>query len=155
MLLGRFENSETPEAHIVLTDFNFGSCKMVNGITRLESRFYGRRSKVNALQKVRNVCLSADDAERAELVTFVPDDIDWEDELRMTIESRAGFSPDALSGMEANLRFVGPETVESKIFGRLSAWQNWIFQRPNAVGDKGALVLYGTGERAQFQKDRV
>lgn len=155
MLLGRFENSETPEAHIVLTDFNFGSCKMVNGITRLESRFYGRRSKVNALQKVRNVCLSADDAERAELVTFVPDDIDWKDELRMTIESRAGFSPDALSGMEANLRFVGPETVESKIFARLSAWQNWIFQRPNAVGDKGALVLYGTGERAQFQKDRI
>jgi len=94
-------------------------------------------------------------AEQAGLVTFIPDDIDWHDELRIVLEARAGFSPDALSGMEANLRFPGPETMESKIFSRLSAWQNWIFQRPNAVGDKGALVLYGSGERAQFHKQRV
>jgi benzoyl-CoA-dihydrodiol lyase len=94
-------------------------------------------------------------AEQLGLVTFTPDDIDWEDELRIAIESRAVFSPDALSGMEANLRFVGPETIESKIFSRLSAWQNWIFQRPNAVGEDGALSLYGSGERPKFQKGRV
>ena len=94
-------------------------------------------------------------AESLGLVTFIPDDIDWEDELRITLEARASYSPDALTGMEANLRFAGPETMESKIFSRLSAWQNWIFQRPNAVGEKGALVLYGSGRRANFNKQRV
>jgi benzoyl-CoA-dihydrodiol lyase len=155
MLLGQFEFSEKADATIILTDFNFGPCKMVNNITRLESRFFGRDLKLKAIKENCYTPLKAPEAETLELVTFIPDDIDWEDELRMTIESRVGFSPDALSGMEANLRFVGPETIESKIFSRLSAWQNWIFQRPNAVGDKGALVLYGTGERAQFKKERV
>jgi len=155
MLLGQFEFSEKTDATITLTDFNFGPCKMVNGITRLESRFFGRDLKLKTIKENCHTPLKAPEAETLGLVTFVPDDIDWEDELRMTIESRVGFSPDALSGMEANLRFVGPETIESKIFSRLSAWQNWIFQRPNAVGDKGALVLYGTGERAQFKKERV
>ena len=89
------------------------------------------------------------------LVTFIPDDIDWEDEIRLALEERASFSPDALTGMEASLRFGGPETMESKIFGRLSAWQNWIFQRPNASGDQGALQLYGTGAKIQFDKGRV
>jgi benzoyl-CoA-dihydrodiol lyase len=89
------------------------------------------------------------------LVTFIPDDIDWEDEIRIILEARASYSPDALTGMEANLRFAGPETMESKIFSRLSVWQNWIFQRPNAVGEEGALVLYGTGRRANFNKQRV
>jgi benzoyl-CoA-dihydrodiol lyase len=88
-------------------------------------------------------------------VTFIPDDIDWEDEIRMALEERARFSPDALTGMEANLRFVGPETMETKIFARLSAWQNWIFQRPNAVGEKGALSLFGSGQRAELNKGRV
>ena len=155
MLLGQFEFSEKTDATITLTDFNFGPCKMVNGVTRLESRFFGRDLKLKTIKENCYTPLKALEAETLELVTFIPDDIDWEDELRMTIESRVGFSPDALSGMEANLRFVGPETLESKIFSRLSAWQNWIFQRPNAVGDKGALVLYGTGERAQFKKERV
>ena len=99
--------------------------------------------------------LAASSADALGLVTFTPDDIDWQDELRMVIEARAGFSPDALSGMEASLRFPGPETMESKIFSRLSVWQNWIFQRPNAVGEHGALVLYGSGQRPQFQKRRV
>ena len=120
-----------------------------------DSSLFGQNLKLDAIKENCYTPLKASEAEILELVTFIPDDIDWEDELRMTIESRVGFSPDALSGMEANLRFVGPETIESKIFSRLSAWQNWIFQRPNAVGDKGALVLYGTGERAQFKKERV
>ena len=94
-------------------------------------------------------------ADEAGLVTFIPDDIDWEDEVRIVIEERASFSPDGLTGLEANLRFAGPETMETKIFGRLSAWQNWIFQRPNAAGPEGALKLYGTGQRSEFDKKRV
>ena len=88
-------------------------------------------------------------------MTFIPDDIDWEDEIRLTIEERAAFSPDSLTGMEASLRFGGPETMETKIFGRLTAWQNWIFQRPNAVGEQGALRVYGSGRRSEFDKRRV
>ena len=99
--------------------------------------------------------LNSQSAHDLGLVTFIPDDIDWEDEVRMALEERASFSPDALTGMEASLRFGGPETIESKIFGRLSAWQNWIFQRPNASGDQGALQLYGTGTKTQFDKGRV
>ena len=95
------------------------------------------------------------DAESLGLVTFAPDDIDWEDEVRVAIEERASFSPDALTGMEASLRFAGPETLETKIFGRLSAWQNWIFQRPNAVGEEGALKVYGSGQKATYKKLRV
>ena len=99
--------------------------------------------------------LDAEAAGEAGLVTFTPDDIDWDDEVRIALEERAAFSPDALTGMEASLRFAGPETIESKIFARLSAWQNWIFQRPNAVGDRGALQVYGTGQRAEFDRRRV
>ncbi len=99
--------------------------------------------------------LDAQAADDLGLVTFIPDDIDWEDEIRLAIEERASFSPDALTGMEASLRFAGPETLETKIFGRLSAWQNWIFQRPNAVGPEGALKLFGTGKRASFDENRV
>jgi len=128
---------------------------MVNELTRLESRFYGQKELLTAVEESTLNRLDPKTAEELGLVTFTPDDIDWEDELRIAIESRAVFSPDALSGMEANLRFVGPETIESKIFSRLSAWQNWIFQRPNAVGEDGALSLYGSGERPKFQKGRV
>ncbi len=99
--------------------------------------------------------LDAEAAEKLGLVTFIPDDIDWEDEIRIAVEERASFSSDALTGMEANLRFAGPETMETKIFGRLSAWQNWVFQRPNATGEEGALKLYGTGRQAKFDRKRV
>ena len=155
MLTGQFENDEVPPAKIALHPANFGRYAMVNGISRLEARFLDDAATLARLAAASKQMLDATAADELGLVTFTPDDIDWADELRIAIEARAGFSPDALSGMEANLRFPGPETMESKIFSRLSAWQNWIFQRPNAVGEKGALVLYGTGERAQFQKRRV
>jgi benzoyl-CoA-dihydrodiol lyase len=155
MLLGQFEDDDTPEATIALSAMNFGPCQMVNGITRLQARFLDDAETWDALQARVGERMNAQTADEAGLVTFIPDDIDWEYEVRIAIESRAGFSPDALTGMEANLRFPGPETMESKIFSRLSAWQNWIFQRPNAVGANGALVLYGTGDRPQFQKHRV
>ena len=155
MLLGQFEEDDRPEALIILTEFNFGSLRMVNELTRLESRFYRQKGLLTTVEENILNRLDSKTAEQLGLVTFTPDDIDWEDELRIAIESRAVFSPDALSGMEANLRFVGPETIESKIFSRLSAWQNWIFQRPNAVGEDGALSLYGSGERPKFQKGRV
>lgn len=155
MLEGSFEGSNLAPAEIGLTETNFGVLPMVNGLSRLESRFFGDDG---ALAKVRDLVGHALEAEAAEalgLVTFAPDDLDWEDEVRVAVEGRAGFSPDALSGMEANLRFAGPETVESKIFSRLSAWQNWIFQRPNAVGEEGALKLFGTGNQARFDRKRV
>jgi len=155
MLQGQFEGDETPPPTLSMSPLNFGRYRMVNGITRLEARFINEPDAVASLRAMDSVALDAEAAEAAGLVTFIPDDIDWDDELRIAIEARAGFSPDALSGMEANLRFPGPETMESKIFSRLSAWQNWIFQRPNAVGEKGALVLYGSGERPQFNKHRV
>ena len=155
MLSGQFENDQAPPATVALSELNFGRYAMVNGITRLEARY---QHDLDAISDLRTSIAEPLEAERAMelgLVTFIPDDIDWEEELRILIEARAGFSPDALTGMEANLRFPGPETMESKIFARLSAWQNWIFQRPNAVGEKGALVLYGTGERPRFQKRRA
>lgn len=155
MLAGQFEDDEAPPATVSLSELNFGCYAMVNGITRLEARF---QHELDAISDLRTSIAEPLEAERAMelgLVTFIPDDIDWEEELRIVIEARAGFSPDALTGMEANLRFPGPETMESKIFARLSAWQNWIFQRPNAIGEKGALVLYGTGQRPRFQKRRA
>ncbi|MDA0823538.1 MAG: 2,3-epoxybenzoyl-CoA dihydrolase [Proteobacteria bacterium] len=155
MLDGEYEGESSPPARIVLTEMNFGPYPMVNGITRITSRFLNNPEKISALHTQTGNSLDAQAAEHAGLVTFTPDDIDWDDEIRLTIESRASFSPDALTGMEANLRFGGPETMESKIFSRLSAWQNWIFQRPNAVGDNGALVLYGTGSRPDYNKQRV
>jgi benzoyl-CoA-dihydrodiol lyase len=128
---------------------------MVNGLTRLESRFLGDPHRVDELKRRIGEDLDARAAAEAGLVTFTPDDIDWADEVRIAVEERAAFSPDALTGMEASLRFGGPETVESKIFARLSAWQNWIFQRANAVGERGALRVYGTGQRPEFDRRRT
>ena len=155
MLLGSFEGDDAPPATVALSTLNLDHYHMVNGITRLAARFRHDHQALAALADRIGQPLQAEQACALGLVTFTPDDIDWEDELRILIEARAGFSPDALSGMEANLRFPGPETMESKIFARLSTWQNWIFQRPNAVGKQGALVVYGTGERPRFGKRRV
>ena len=142
-------------AAIRLSGMNFGAYPMVNGLSRLGSRFLGAPGQVDDLKGRIGRDLDAAAAAEAGLVTFTPDDIDWDDEVRVAIEARAAFSPDALTGMEASLRFAGPETLESKIFARLSAWQNWIFQRPNAVGPKGALKVYGSGERSEFDRRRV
>ena len=155
MLDGIFEGSNAPAATIRLTGMNFGPLTMSNGLTRLEHRFLGEPENINQARQRIGEDLVAEDADDLGLVTFIPDDIDWEDEVRIAIEERASYSPDALTGMEASLRFAGPETMETKIFGRLSAWQNWIFQRPNAVGEHGALKLYGSGKKSQFDKRRV
>jgi benzoyl-CoA-dihydrodiol lyase len=155
MLDGVLEGDAGKPAALRLTGMNFGAYPMVNGLTRLASRFLGEPERALHLKSRVGEDLEAAAAAEAGLVTFVPDDIDWEDEVRIGIEARAAFSPDALTGMEASLRFGGPETLESKIFSRLSAWQNWIFQRPNAVGDKGALRVYGTGQRSEFDRRRV
>jgi benzoyl-CoA-dihydrodiol lyase len=155
MLDGAREGDGRPAAAIRLTGMNFGAYPTVNGLTRLQSRFLDEAGRVDDLKGRTGEDLDAAAAAEAGLVTFTPDDIDWEDEVRIAIEERAAFSPDALTGMEASLRFGGPETLESKIFARLSAWQNWIFQRPNAVGPKGALKVYGTGERGDFDRRRV
>ena len=139
---------------IQLSAMNGGVYPMSNGLSRLGARFYGEPGRIiDAL--AHDGPFDAEAALEAGLVTFAPDDIDWDDEVRQAIEGRAALSPDALTGMEANLRFVGPETMETKIFGRLSAWQNWIFQRPNAVGPKGALTAYGTADRAEFDYGRT
>ena len=155
MLEGSFEDSEEPAPVIIPTSMNFGSLPMCNGLTRLETRFYNQQEDLEKIQSSLGKPLDAEQALDLGLVTFIPDDIDWEDEVRLAIEERSSFSPDALTGMEASLRFPGPETLETKIFGRLSAWQNWIFQRPNAVGEEGALKLYGTGKQANYAKERV
>jgi benzoyl-CoA-dihydrodiol lyase len=139
---------------IALSGMNAGPLVMSNGLTRLATRFYGEPARVTAALAHEGP-FDPDAARDHGLVTFTPDDMDWDDEVRLAIESRAALSPDALTGMEANLRFVGPETMETKIFGRLSAWQNWIFQRPNAVGPKGALTSYGTSDRAEFDFGRT
>ena len=150
MLDGTLRDDEEPAA-VRLTGMNFGPLPMVNGLTRAEGRFLD----IDELEEHTGRNLDAEAAHELGLVTFIPDDIDWEDEVRLALEERASFSPDALTGMEANLRFGGPETLESKIFGRLSAWQNWIFQRPNASGSQGALQAYGTGARAEFDRRRA
>jgi benzoyl-CoA-dihydrodiol lyase len=155
MLDGEYAGDPRPSATICLTALNFGSYPMVNGISRLASRFLSAPQQSDALRSQIGEALDAAAAVRFGLVTFTPDDIDWDDEVRIALESRASFSPDALTGLEANLRFAGPETIESKIFARLSAWQNWIFQRPNAVGENGALVRYGSGTRPDYSKQRV
>ncbi|WP_410564101.1 2,3-epoxybenzoyl-CoA dihydrolase [Amycolatopsis sp. cmx-4-61] len=148
------EDSED-RASIELTDANFGAFPMGNGLTRLEARFYGDDDHLAWLAREKNRELSAAEALELGLVTDAPDDLDWEDEIRIALEGRASLSPDALTGMEANHRFVGPETIETKIFGRLAAWQNWIFTRPNASGPEGALRRYGTGQKAVFDRKRV
>jgi benzoyl-CoA-dihydrodiol lyase len=137
---------------IALSHLNQGSLPTWTGMSRLAQRFLGEPARAD---QAVGEALDARSALKAGLVTFAPDDIDWEDEVRLAIEERASLSPDALTGMEASLRFAGPETMETKIFGRLSAWQNWIFQRPNAVGERGALTLYGKPERAKFSWSRT
>jgi benzoyl-CoA-dihydrodiol lyase len=139
---------------IQLSKMNGGPLPMSNGLTRLQARFYGTPEQVDEVL-AHDGPFDPTEAADAGLVTFAPDSIDWDDEVRLAVESRAAMSPDALTGMEANLRFVGPETMETKIFGRLTAWQNWIFQRPNAVGPKGALTSYGTSDRAEFDFNRT
>ncbi|MBN9041906.1 MAG: benzoyl-CoA-dihydrodiol lyase [Rhizobiales bacterium 62-47] len=155
MLVGQRDGDNRAPPAIVLNAMNFGPYPMSHGLTRLQSRFQADPSDVDTAQAKIGEALDAESAEELGLVTFALDDIDWDDEVRVFFEERTSFSPDSLTGMEANLRFVGPETMESKIFSRLTAWQNWIFQRPNAVGENGALRRYGTGERAQFDMTRV
>jgi benzoyl-CoA-dihydrodiol lyase len=155
MLLGRRDGDNKPPATIALTDANFGAYPMANGLARLASRFLANPADVEAARAERGKMLDAEAALRLGLITFALDDIDWDDEVRVFLEERASFSPDSLTGLEANLRFAGPETMESKIFARLTAWQNWIFQRPNAVGEEGALKRYGTGQKPVFDTRRV
>ena len=155
MMLDEFDGDNRPLAAVTLSDGNFGSYPMGNDLTRLETRFLGTPEQVEKLKSSIGEALEAEDAEELGLVTYAYDDIDWEDEVRLFMEERASFSPDAMTGMEANLRFAGPETMETRIFGRLTAWQNWIFQRPNAVGDEGALQRYGTGVRGKYNMERV
>jgi benzoyl-CoA-dihydrodiol lyase len=155
MLTGTREGDELPKAKIRLTDMNFGPLPMGNGISRLESRFLGDPAHAVKLRTSIGQDLTTSMAAELGLVGFTPDDIDWDDEVRLALESRAAFSPDAMTGLEASLRFAGPETMETKIFARLSAWQNWIFQRPNATGENGALKLYGTGKRPAFDPRRT
>jgi benzoyl-CoA-dihydrodiol lyase len=155
MLDGQRDGDNRPPAAVRLSGLNFGPLPMGNGLARLQTRFLDAPKAVARAAGSRDRDLLAGDAGALGLVTFTPDDIDWEDEVRIAVEARASFSPDALTGMEANLRMAGPETLETKIFGRLSAWQNWIFQRPNAVGEEGALKLYGTGRKPDFKRERV
>jgi benzoyl-CoA-dihydrodiol lyase len=154
MLDGPLEDSDAI-ATLRVTTSNNGWFPMSNGLSRLASRFWQRNDALKVAVEQIGVDLDAQGALRAELITFGPDDIDWADDVRIALEERASFSPDALTAMEANFRFVGPETIETKIFARLSAWQNWIFQRPNAVGPEGALHRYGTGSRPTYDKKRV
>jgi len=155
MLIGLREGDNEPAASIALSDVNFGAYPMSNGLTRLECRFLATPENVERARAVRGKMLDAEAAQELGLVTFALDDIDWDDEVRVFLEERASFSPDGLTGLEANLRFAGPETMESKIFARLTAWQNWIFQRPNAIGEEGALKRYGTGQKPVFDTKRV
>lgn len=155
MMEDEFEGDNRPIATITLSPDNFGTYPMGNGLTRLETRFLGEDTRVDELKDKIGDAMEASDAEKNGLVTMILDDIDWEDEVRIFLEERASFSPDAMTGMEANLRFAGPETMETRIFGRLTAWQNWIFNRPNAVGSNGALQRYGTGVRGEYNLERV
>ena len=155
MLIGSRQGDNRAPPSIELSAMNFGPYPMSHGLTRLQSRFQADPSDLERARGSIGKALDAGEAEALGLVTFALDDIDWDDEIRVFFEERASFSPDSLTGMEANLRFVGPETMESKIFARLTAWQNWIFQRPNAVGEDGALRRYGSGQKAQFDMTRV
>jgi len=152
---GEFEGDNRAPAAITLSAANFVPYPMSNDLTRLKTRFLGEPSKIDELALRQGDALEAEEANALGLVTFIFDEVDWDDEVRIFLEERASFSPDAMTGMEANLRFPGPETMETRIFGRLTAWQNWIFQRPNAVGEVGALKRYGTGKRGEFDMRRV
>jgi benzoyl-CoA-dihydrodiol lyase len=147
-------NDPNRPVHLQLSEMNARPLPMSHGLTRLQCRFLADEKKAQAALAVREP-IDAEQADELGLVTFAPDEIDWEDELRVAVEERASLSPDALTGMEASLRFAGPESMETKIFGRLSAWQNWIFTRPNATGDEGALSLYGRPERPVFDWRRT
>jgi benzoyl-CoA-dihydrodiol lyase len=155
MLSGGLPGDNRPPATVALTPLNFGAYPMSNGLSRLATRFLGEPESVDKAKARSGEPLQAEDCESLGLVTSAPDHIDWEDEVRIFLEERSSFSADGLTGMEANLRFAGPETMETKIFGRLTAWQNWIFQRPNAAGAEGALKRYGTGVKANFNPERV
>jgi benzoyl-CoA-dihydrodiol lyase len=155
MLIGAREGDNRPPASIILGPANFGFYPMGNGLTRLQSRFLGEPESLTRAKTKIGVPVEGKEAMETGLVTLAFEDFDWEDELRVMLEARTSFSPDALTGMEQNLRFAGPETTETKIFGRLTAWQNWIFQRANAIGEKGALKLYGSGVQPTFEKERV
>jgi len=150
------DSSAAAPAALVLGESNFGMLPMGNGLSRLATRFLGDPSHLDGELRARiGSPLDAAEALRLGLVTAAPDEIDWDDEVRLALEERASYSPDALTGMEANLRFAGPETMETKIFARLTAWQNWVFSRPNAAGPDGALRRYGTGQRPRFDRTRV
>jgi len=155
MLSGSFQGDNRPPATLTLSALNFGAYPMSNDLSRLATRFLGEPGSVDKAKAETGKPLSAEDCESLGLVTSVLDHIDWDDEVRIFLEERASFSADGLTGMEANLRFGGPETMETKIFGRLTAWQNWIFQRPNAAGAEGALKRYGSGVKANFNPERV
>lgn len=155
MLIGTREGDNRPPAAITLGRANFGLYPMGNGLTRLQTRFLGEPEALATAERKIDLPVEGKEAFELGLVTLAFEDFDWDDELRILLEERASFSPDAMTGMEANLRFAGPETMETKIFGRLSAWQNWIFQRPNAIGEHGALKLYGSGIQPTFEKERV
>ncbi len=155
MLVGAREGDNREPAAIVLGHVNFGLYPMGNGLTRLQTRFLGEPDTLKTAQSKIGIALEAEAADELGLITAAYESFDWDDELRVMLEERASFSPDAMTGMEANLRFAGPETMETKIFGRLTAWQNWIFQRPNAIGEQGALKLYGSGVSPTFNKERV
>jgi benzoyl-CoA-dihydrodiol lyase len=155
MLIGTREGDNRKPAAITLGQANFGIYPMGNGLTRLETRFLGEPKTLETLKGKIGQPVEGEEAAELGLVTAAYEDFDWDDELRVMLEERTSFSPDAMTGMEANLRFAGPETMETKIFGRLTAWQNWIFQRPNAIGEQGALKLYGSGVSPTFKKDRV
>jgi benzoyl-CoA-dihydrodiol lyase len=155
MLIGSRQGDNRPPPSLQLSAMNFGPYPMSHGLTRLQSRFQADPSDVERAEATIGTTLDAEEAEELGLITFALDDIDWDDEIRVFFEERASFSPDSLTGMEANLRFVGPETMESKIFARLTAWQNWIFQRPNAVGEDGALRRYGSGQKPKYDMTRV
>jgi benzoyl-CoA-dihydrodiol lyase len=148
------DSVDEPNA-ITLSTLNFGAFPMVNDLTRIDARFYENKAEIDAVKAEMGKPLTAADADRLGLVTATPDDLDWDHEVRIAIEERASMSPDALTGLEANLRFGPKETMNTRIFGRLSAWQNWIFFRPNAVGSEGALKLFGSGKKAQFDWNRV
>jgi benzoyl-CoA-dihydrodiol lyase len=155
MLIGARDGENRSPASLTLGQANFGFYPMGNGLTRLQSRFLGEPAVLEKASHKIGIALEGEEAADLGLVTFAYEDFDWDDELRVMVEERASHSPDSLTGMEANLRFAGPETMETKIFGRLTAWQNWIFQRPNSVGERGALKLYGSGLKANFDKERV
>lgn len=155
MLIGTREDDNRAPAAITLGNANFGLYPMGNELTRLQTRFLGEPQTLDTLKGKIGEPIEGEEAQELGLVTMAYEDFDWDDELRVMLEERTSFSPDAMTGMEANLRFAGPETMETKIFGRLTAWQNWIFQRPNAIGEQGALKLYGSGVSPTFNKERV